>query len=196
MIRYAAIINDLAALNADLRQYDLQFRQMRAKSSALNWCEVHCQSWLEAMHTPGRPFRDGKPEAADMPRQTGKPVTRSSRAFAAGGPQPNPHPRGVCWFYHDGVRWQGCQYNQRCYKWPTPGGGEQSGPHKIWPPEDEYSGTQESRPIRTPVRLANLGAYISSYDPSLSEYLLSGYICGQVFRCTFKGRVWRAGRST
>ena len=125
LIRYAAIIKDLAAHNADWRQYDREFRQMRADSGGLDWCEVHWQSWLEAMHTPGRrPFRDGNPGAAAPPPQAGKPATRAGRAFAAGGPQSNPHPRGVCWFYHDGVRCQGCQYNHRCYKC--------GGPHPVF----------------------------------------------------------------
>ena len=53
MIRYATIIKNQAAHNADCRQYDREVRQMKAKSGELVWCEVHRQSWLEAMHTPG-----------------------------------------------------------------------------------------------------------------------------------------------
>ena len=41
MIRYAAIIKDLAAHNADWRQYEREFSQMRAESGGLDWCEVN-----------------------------------------------------------------------------------------------------------------------------------------------------------
>lgn len=97
LMKYGAVVRDLAQNFASWKFYDEHFRVLREKQT-IPWDNIHSEFWLRANQ-----------------RRTSSSENRNTFRPAATQSSPG-HPRGYCFRYHGGKHCAGCTFKHQCYK--------------------------------------------------------------------------------
>ena len=107
LMKYGAVIRELASHSANWKFYDENFRQLRQKRP-IPWDEINSELWLRAQY----PAKNNYPNASNPFRSPGNTSQNSNfRSF----------PKGYCWRFHSGAVCSSpnCAFKHQCFKCQT-----------------------------------------------------------------------------
>ena len=157
LMKYANVIQGLAAKGHNWKYYDEHFRFLRqTQSTSLPWGNVHWELWLLSQQTPYQ--------------RTAQSSGKTNRFVAI--------PKGFCYKYHKGNECAGCNFKHTCFKCDGQHRASQCnfrGPH-VNP--SSPAPRLPSPPLPTPIRVHTLCLLFSGYIRSTVEFLRSGFTDG------------------